>query len=285
MWIFLYNNPLSWILQKTTKLSRQTCEGEFCVVCIFLHTEGIEGQWRAFRWTASVWKWIAAEQQYYFQTYFQRSNDQADWRLHAIIVSLGVWMFWKTDKWQQSKKIKTHRVKWVRLVCRNTNANMVSLGILTNHIRSTALLCRTQCLFHQNLTKASMKFTMILHFHLTKSRHKKSTFYHVYFEIQLRALGSTIGTAILFNGFLTNTKQCTVTSYIKVGKMLAVIRNRASYMFERSGTSFLKRAFVQKQTYKLFLVGESKFVVRTFVLWIWEMIVRSNVGRFLRYTL
>lgn len=88
---------------------------------------------------------------------------------------------------------------------------VVSLGILTKHIRSTALLCRTQCLFNQNLTKASMKSTMILHFYLTKVQTQKNNFLSC-------LLWNTIGTATLFNAFLTNTKQCTVTSYIKVGK-------------------------------------------------------------------
>ncbi len=133
-------------------------------------------------------------------------------------------MFCNTDKWQQSQKMKTNRCKWIRLCAERQTQTVGFTGNLTNHIRSTTSLCRTQYLFHQNLTKASMKFTMILHFYLIKvqtipltfHRQKTKLFLHVYFEIQLCPKQYDLYCNPL-HWFWTKTN-ITVTTYIKVGK-------------------------------------------------------------------
>lgn len=107
--------------------------------------------------------------------------------------------------------------------CAETRTQRVGFtGNLTNHIRSTSL-CRTQYLFHQNLTKASMKFTMILHFYLIKVQtipltfhRQKTTLFHMF--------SNTTKCHKQYDLYF-NPLHCfwtkpyiTVTSYIKVGK-------------------------------------------------------------------
>lgn len=85
MWWFLYNNPLSWILQKTTELSRQTCEGEFCVVCKSLHTQGngeLSGGQRVSE------SGLPLNCRIISRLISRGQMNQADWRSHAIIVTL-----------------------------------------------------------------------------------------------------------------------------------------------------------------------------------------------------